>query len=62
MDHLDPPMRRLAYRGLTLANAQAFGHMPYPNGPVHKFQTVYFRAPGVVGTLRFFTTCTATLF
>ena len=33
VDHLDPPMRRLAYRGLALTNAP-----PGPNasnGPVH---------------------------
>ena len=49
-DHLDPPMRRLAYRGLTLANAQAFGHscghMPYPNGPVRNFQIDILQSAG----------------
>ena len=49
-DHLDPPMRRLAYRGLTLANAPAFGHscghMPYPNGPVRNFQIDILQSAG----------------
>ena len=66
VDHLDPPMRRLAYRGLTLANAPAFGHSCghslYPNGTVRNFQTVFLRAPGVVGTWRKFGTSTATKF
>ena len=58
VDHLGPPRRGIACRGVGAGRS-------WPNGPVHKccvhkFQTVYFQRLGVLTAQRQFSTSTAT--